>query len=388
MRILFAADVLPNPDSGAAGTEYQTIRSLRLLGNDVDEIWEQDLPHRIKHGNLHYLLELPKGYRDTIGQKCKNKTYDVIHVNQGHSYIAALDHVKLNRPGVFICRSHGLEDHMELVLKAWRRKLGIRNRSLLKSIPGKAIDILLLRHQKLAAKYVQGYIVSSSMDQQFLIDKHGFPSERVTCIPQAPPDLYTKLPALKMSPERLKKILHIGNFQYWKGPHAVVATINKRSSDQQSMELTWISQKADHLSIYKLLTPDARKRTCFIDWIPQDELISIYDQNGIFLYPPLFDGFGKVFLEAMSRGLCVIGTQTGGMRDIIKDGRNGYLVDSAGTVEIVEIIRSLWKNHDIAITISESAINTAILYSWNRVAKETAAFYQHILELPRDRFEK
>ena len=40
-----------------------------------------------------------------------------------------------NNREFFICRSHGLDDHMEKVLKVWRKKLGISNRNLIKALP-------------------------------------------------------------------------------------------------------------------------------------------------------------------------------------------------------------------------------------------------------------
>ena len=43
MKILVGADVPPDPNSGAAGTVYQTNAALRELGHDVDEIWANDI---------------------------------------------------------------------------------------------------------------------------------------------------------------------------------------------------------------------------------------------------------------------------------------------------------------------------------------------------------
>ncbi len=48
MKILFAANVSPDPNSGAAGTEFQTIAGLRRLRHEVDEIWAEELGRRIK----------------------------------------------------------------------------------------------------------------------------------------------------------------------------------------------------------------------------------------------------------------------------------------------------------------------------------------------------
>ena len=67
MRILTVANVPPDPNSGAAGTVYHTNEALRELGHKVDAIWHDRLgPRRLRHGNLHSLLEQPRAYRREI----------------------------------------------------------------------------------------------------------------------------------------------------------------------------------------------------------------------------------------------------------------------------------------------------------------------------------
>jgi len=381
MRILFAADVPPDPDSGAAGTEFQTLRALERLGHRVDEVWRDDLPHWIRHGNLHYLLELPRAYRAAIRRRWRQGLYDVVHVNQGHAYLAAKDHRQQRRPGVFVCRSHGLDDHMEIVLREWRRKLGIRNRSPMKAIPGRLIDALLFRHERLAARYTSGYIVSSSLDREFLIDEHGMARDRVACVPQAPASVFVETPARPLAPDRLRHVLHVGSFAYWKGPHTVAEVANQILPRHPEVRLTWVCGEGDHGNAAQLLSTEAKRRTSFIGHLSQQELLEIYDRHGVFLCPSLFEGFCKVFLEAMARGLCVIGTRTGGMRDIIQTGRNGLLVEPSDTRGIVEHIERLGKQAVSASVMSAEAARDARQYSWDRVARETAAFYESLLSM-------
>ncbi len=85
MKILFMADVLCNPDSGAAGTEYQTIQALKSLGHDVEPVWAGDLRRRIAHGNLHYLFSF-RAYEQQMLRRLNGKSFDVVHVNQPHGY--------------------------------------------------------------------------------------------------------------------------------------------------------------------------------------------------------------------------------------------------------------------------------------------------------------
>lgn len=379
MRILFAADVPPDINTGAAGTELQTIRALRGLGHQVDEIWADDLPRRISHGNLHYLLELPRGYRDAIRRRWQSNTYDVVHVNQGHSYMAAREHRQLKRPGVFICRSHGLDDHMEHVLKPWRRKLGVRNRSALKSLPGNVLERLLDRHMKLAARYASGFIVSSSLDRDYLIREHALPAERAACIHQAPADLFSATPVKGFSPERLRNILYVAGYGYVKGPQTVAAVATELLTRYSDVSFTWVCGATDHPKVEQLLSPAVRARVKLLGWSSQEELLKLYDRAGIFIYPPLFDGFGKVFLEAMVRGLCVVATRTGGMLDIIRDGLNGFHVDFNDGSAIVRTIEHLWANPARAHQVSANAHETARSHDWQRVAQETAAFYRMLL---------
>lgn len=381
MRILFAADVAPDPNSGAAGTEYQTIQALRRLGHKVDEIWADDLPHRIPHGNLHYLLELPYGYRQVIAERCRHQNYDVIHANQGHCYLAAKAHHQAGRKGVFVCRSHGLDDHMALVLEPWREKLGIRARAPWKAGIGVLLDTLLHRHDRLAYQYASGVIVSSSLDADYLKSVRGVPPQRIACIPQAPSPTFLHGLPLQMDSTRLKRILHVGGFAYWKGVHAIAAAINQLFSVEPNLQMTWICRAEEHGQVLNLLDIPVRERIHLLSWVSQEELLQLYDTHGIMLCPSLFEGFGKVFLEAMARGVCVIGTPTGGMRDILRHGVNGYLVGFNDPEGIARIVQEIQNHPENANSVSIAAAKDAALYSWERVAEETAGFYNRLYSL-------
>lgn len=381
MKILFAADVPPDPDSGAAGTEWRTIEALRALGHEVDAIWADDLGRKIRHGNLHYLFELPWRYRAVLAERCAKKTYDVLHVNQSHCFLAAQDHRRLRRPGVFVYRSHGLDDHMEQVLRGWRRRLGIRPRRGVAALAGPVIDRMLARHDRLAYRHVDGVLVSSSLDRRFLIDQIGLAPERVACVPQAPAAPFVTSPAPAMTPGRLRRLLHVGGFAYWKGVHAVAGAANELLRRGTDLRLTWVCREEEHDRVRELLTAEARENVALQGWMPQEQLVALFDAHGIFLCPSLFEGFGKVFMEAMARGLCVIGTRTGGMPDIIASGRNGILVPFHDPSAIVAAVRGLVNDPDRGQSMAAQAALAARGYSWRRTAAEALSFYERLLGL-------
>ena len=65
--------------------------------------------------------------------------------------------------------------------------------------------------------------------------------------------------------------------------------------------------------------------------------MQVYDEHGVFLFPSFFEGFGKAFLEAMSRGLVVVASNNGGMRDVIKDGQSGFLVKTGDWRQMADL---------------------------------------------------
>ena len=70
--------------------------------------------------------------------------------------------------------------------------------------------------------------------------------------------------------------------------------------------------------------PDAN----FLGWVGRERIAQIYAGLDLFVFPSKFDTFGNVILEAFSHGMPVAAYNCKGPKDIIQNGRNGYLVDT------------------------------------------------------------
>jgi len=374
MKILFMADVEPDPNAGAAGTELRTAEGLRRLGHEVDAIWAPQLGRRIAHGNLHYLLELPRAYRREMLQAFARKRYEVVHVNQPHGYLAAKA-----KPAdtVFIHRSHGLELRAEEVLEPWRARFEETRPALARRIASNVMATLLARHTQRIARYADGHIVSCSDDAAFLTQRLGVDPKRVAVIPQAASDAYLDRPLQPMAGERLQRVLYVSQFAFFKAPMIVAAAMRMLAAGDARLHFTWVCGRAHHAEVRALLG-EAAARVELLDWMPQETLLDVYDAHGIFLFGSFFEGFGKVFLEAMSRGLAVAATNVAGAHDVIADGENGLLVPPGDAAAMADAVTSLLADPDHAASIAARAAATARTYTWERVARETAAFYEAV----------
>jgi len=70
-----------------------------------------------------------------------------------------------------------------------------------------------------------------------------------------------------------------------------------------------------------------RDRVIFVGSLQPDRLKAYYSRADVFVMPSRQEGFGIVFLEAMSFGKPVIGGTSGGSPEIVRDGITGFLVN-------------------------------------------------------------
>jgi len=77
----------------------------------------------------------------------------------------------------------------------------------------------------------------------------------------------------------------------------------------------------------KNLPPEQQSRIFRINDFPEEQKVSLLDNCRMLVNPSSYESFGIVFLEAWARGKPVIGSRIPAVREIIKDGINGFLFD-------------------------------------------------------------
>lgn len=89
-------------------------------------------------------------------------------------------------------------------------------------------------------------------------------------------------------------------------------------------------------------------KSIFFVWrIPQKQLPFYYAACDVFVIPSIIEAFGLVTGEALASGKPVIGTNVGGIPDIVADGINGILVRPRNPQEIAKQIIVLLQNPEL-----------------------------------------
>lgn len=377
LRILHVADVAPDPNSGAAGTCFQEILALRRAGHEVDEIWADQLSRRIRHYNLRYLLELPWSLRYVVRRKLTQAKYDIVQVSQPHGYLVARDIMVSQNPAVFVHRSHGFEGRLWRDLLAWNSVYPTARRAS-SVLASAGMAKLLEINNRLTARFASGHIVGASECAEYIVDKYGVDSQRVRVIPQGISDSFRR-PTVALDWERLKRVLYVGQYAYFKAPMILIGSVTEILLRHAEVCFTWVCSRVHHAEIISQFPESVRNRVSLLDSMNQDDLVNVYDSHGVFLFPSFFEGFGKVFLEAMSRGLVVVAADNSGVRDVIVNGYNGIKTRTGDVAGMVSHADHVFRNIEYARKISNAGIRCAHGLTWDRHAEMAGDFYETLI---------
>jgi UDP-glucose:(heptosyl)LPS alpha-1,3-glucosyltransferase len=110
----------------------------------------------------------------------------------------------------------------------------------------------------------------------------------------------------------------------------------------------------------------------------KDDIEKVYLASDIFSMLSKFDTFGMAVLEAMSASLPVVISENVGAKDLVRDGMNGYVVNSAD-IGLISSRIEIMLDHRIRERMAEGAYKEAKNHTWDRMAEKILHIYDETL---------
>lgn len=110
-------------------------------------------------------------------------------------------------------------------------------------------------------------------------------------------------------------------------------------------------------------------RVNFFGFVSQAKKFELLQKAHLLIHPSIREGFGLTIPEAGYVGTPVIAYNSPGLRDIVKNGKNGVLLKSNSPESIAEEAINLLKDPTFYKTLSKGAREEAKKYSWDNTAK-------------------
>jgi len=178
-------------------------------------------------------------------------------------------------------------------------------------------------------------------------------------------------------------ILFVGRLAEKKGVEYLIKAMPSVLNQLPSSKLLIVGDGREMPALASLVKQlNLQNNVAFAGKIRNEELPKFYATADVFVGPSIVakngdtEGLGVVFLEAIASGACVIGTNVGGIPDIIKNNKTGILVEEKNSQEFAQAIVRLLKDKSLRKKLSKNAIkHIKDIYSWDKVADRFARLY-------------
>lgn len=189
-------------------------------------------------------------------------------------------------------------------------------------------------------------IVTSHNDKEFVSKKFKVSLKKIKVVPNyIDTELFIPIPSEHMHNDR---VVYIGR----SSPQKNLKNLIKACADSDTgLDIIGsVANRSDLETYARTLGAD----THFLGTIPNKQIAEILARYRIFILPSLYEGNPKSLLEAMSCEKAVIGTNVVGIREIIRNGKNGLLC-STDAVSLADAIKRLISNQKLCERLGKTA---------------------------------
>jgi len=130
-----------------------------------------------------------------------------------------------------------------------------------------------------------------------------------------------------------------------------------------------IKQKAEDEQITNIV---------FTDFVSEGQLRWLYEHCAAYVFPSLSEGFGLPGLEAMMHGAPVVSSNATCLPEV--NGDAAHYFDPLDVQSIADAINEVLTDKQLRARLIESGYAQSLKFSWERMARQTLAIYNHALQ--------
>ena len=361
MSLRFAAVLqTPKDEHSAVYISYRALAEhLAAAGCQLDILTPNDLNLQPRYGRL-----VPLVYPVIVRRWILSQTdaYDVVlfHSYAGWRALGAIRAAGI--PGVVAF--HGLEPLYHQELSRGGRGIGTLSRRY-RLLQERLMPFFLKKSCRQATRV----FCLNSEERAWLVSSGWARADQVSVTPHGVPAIFF---AGSRIARALRTMLFVGQWLPMKGvPYLVDAATELMRGDPE-LTLICAGTLAGPETVLSSFASGFRRRVRVIPRIDSAELARLYTGADVFLFPSLYEGFGRAIAEAMASRLPIVTTPVGVALDGLRDGESCLIVPRRDASAIVRAVRRLKADTSLRSSIAEGAQAAATRYNQADRTRELA----------------
>jgi glycosyltransferase involved in cell wall biosynthesis len=224
---------------------------------------------------------------------------------------------------------------------------------------------------------VDGIIAPSSYINDYITQHTTKPT---VTIPSGLQPLFIGASVVKKPQNEQIKLLAVSRMVKEKNIESILNVAQKLSQNRVAFRLILIGYGGQYEALqsyaYQTLCLSS-EQVIFVHKPPKEIIVKAYQEADLFLFSSTTDTQAIVLAEAMAHGTPVIALDGPGQRDIIKNGFNGYIVQSGD--QMIQQIEQLAFDRNCLKQLSDGAYKTSQEYHPAKIAERCVQFYSSLV---------
>jgi len=188
--------------------------------------------------------------------------------------------------------------------------------------------------ERVCLPFIDKFIVLDKSSKDYLKRKYNVPEAKIVTIPVMV-DLNVFKPIEKREARERKGfehkkeiILYVGRLTKAKNIELLLSSFREVKKDRQNVMLILAGTGPYEGELKQFVSKYNIEGARFLGHIDHDEMPILMNCADIFAFPSLSEGSPNVIKEALACGLPVISTAVGDITEYVRNGENGYIVES------------------------------------------------------------
>lgn len=181
----------------------------------------------------------------------------------------------------------------------------------------------------------------------------------------------------QLAEEDLPVLLHVSNFRPVKRVPDVIEVF-RRVRAEREVKLLLVGDGPERKRVFELVKK-YQLSSCVLFLGQQEAVEHLLPMADIFLLPSETESFGLAALEAMAAGLAVVGTQTGGVPELVRHEQDGFLAPVGDVDAMAGYVNQLLESPDALHAFKKAAQKRAQDFAIEKIVPLYEALYQGVL---------
>jgi glycosyltransferase involved in cell wall biosynthesis len=196
------------------------------------------------------------------------------------------------------------------------------------------------------------YFLCPSQFLQNKFKEYGFNSNRLVLAYNCYYPEASIVRAVESVHSRNRYILYIGRLEKIKG----IYTLIKSMAIRKNIDLKFVGGGPEEQALRNLIAAECMSNVQLLGKQPKEKIIALI-KNSEFLVCPSewYENLPYSIVEAMEMGKPVIGSQMGGIPELVIDGETGYTFQTGNHVDLANKIEQLWNDPTQILQLGKNA---------------------------------